>query len=66
MKYLKIFLAILAAIGIGLAVYFGYTKTTTVEDIGRPENQFTRRVNQEIIDIYQAYIKKVNYKSKNF
>ena len=51
MKYLKIFLAILAAIGIGLAVYFGYTKTTTVEDIGRPENQFTRRVNQEIIDI---------------
>ena len=51
MKYLKIILAILAAIGIGLAVYFGYTKTTAVDDVGLPENQFTRRVNQEIIDI---------------
>lgn len=51
MKYLKIILAILAAIGIGLAVYFGYTKTTVVDEIGRPENQFTRRVDQEIIDI---------------
>lgn len=51
MKYLKIFLAILAAIGICLAVFWGYTKTTMVEDIDRPENQFTRRVNQEIIDI---------------
>ena len=31
MKYLKIILAILAVIGIGLAVYFGYTKTTKVD-----------------------------------
>lgn len=51
MKSLKIILAILAAIGIGLAVYFGYTKTTVVDEIGLPENQFTRRVNQEITDI---------------
>ena len=51
MKSLKIILAILAAIGIGLAVYFGYTKTTVVDEIGLPENQFTRRVEQEILDI---------------
>ena len=51
MKYLKIILAILAALGIGLAVYFGYSKTTVVDEIGLPENQFTRRVNQEITDI---------------
>ena len=51
MKYLKIVLAILAAIGIGLVVYSGYTKTTAVDEVGLPENQYTRRINQEIIDV---------------
>lgn len=51
MKYLKIILAILAVIGIGIAIYLGYTKTTDVDSIGLPENQFTRRISQEIKDI---------------
>ena len=48
MKYLKITLALLAIIGIGLLVYRGYIKTTEVDTISLPENQFTRRVSQEI------------------
>jgi hypothetical protein len=51
MKFLKIVLAILAIIGIVLAIYFGYTKTTEVDSTDLPENQFTRRVSQEIKDI---------------
>ena len=51
MKYFKIFLAILAVIAIGLAIYWGYSKTTKVDTVKLPENQFTRRINQEISDI---------------
>ena len=51
MKYLKIILAILAVIGIGIAIYLGYTKTTDMGAIGLPENQFTRRISQEIKEI---------------
>lgn len=51
MKTFKIILAILATIGLGIAIYIGYTKTTEIDVVGLPENQFTRRVNQEIIEI---------------
>lgn len=48
MKTLKIILAIMAIIGIALAIYFSYIKITAPGPIDHPENQFTRRVNQEI------------------
>lgn len=51
MKYLKIALTIFVLIGIGIAIYLGYSKTTEVQNIGLPENQFTRRINQEIVDL---------------
>lgn len=51
MKFLKIILVFLAVIGICLAVYWSYTKTTDVEPISLPKNQFTRRIEQEINDI---------------
>jgi len=48
MKYLKIILAILAVIGIGLAIRAYYTKTTELQKVDRSTNQFVRRVRQEI------------------
>lgn len=51
MKYLKIILAFLAVIGIGIAIYLGYTNTTVVDSIGLSENQFTRRISQEIKEL---------------
>lgn len=48
MKYIKIFLAILAVAAVCLVIYFGYSKTTKIGTVDLPENPFTRRISQEI------------------
>lgn len=51
MKALKITLAIIAFIGIGVFVIFNYTQTTNIDDVDTPNNQFTDRIEKEISDI---------------
>lgn len=48
MKYFKIILAILAIIGIGIAIRAFYIKTTGLPPVDPSANQFVRRVRQEI------------------